>query len=152
LIDDDNPGESFTMPYLKAHPNITRAIEEFPARDVRYLVGQNDTCTDDLLPFCDSSCWRHDTVIERPEGYGKFNETTGFTELWNKTCYRNQMDMRCAGMLQGVNRNVRAHLYLRHLANFYGRPVHSLGVVSGSGHEMHKMFLSPEGQQAIFGA
>jgi hypothetical protein len=152
LVDEENPGRgAFTVPYLKEHPNISRAVIEFPDRDVRWLVGQNDTCTDDLFPFCDSSCWNRNTVIERPEGYGIFNETTGLTEVWNKTCYRNQMDMRCAGMLQGVNRNIRAKLYLTHLLKFYGRPVHKLTIVPGSGHEMHKMFLSTQGQLAIFG-
>jgi hypothetical protein len=153
LPDEDDPGDErrFTVPYLASHPNISKAVMEFPKRDVRFLVGKNDTCTDDLFPFCDDSCKNRDTIIERPEGYGIYNETTGLTELWNKTCYRNQMDMRCAGMLQGVNRNVRGHLYLRHLEAFYGYPVHSLAVVPDSGHEMHKMFLSPQGQQAIFG-
>jgi len=96
-----------------------------------FLVSQNDTCTDDLLPVCDASCW---------------------TRKSKSRCQRTGLDMRCPAMLQGWNRNLRGRLFMKHLQNYYGRPTHTLVEVPGAGHEAAKVYRSQVAHQAIFSA
>jgi len=105
-------------PYLRDHPNLARALELYPSRDVIYLVGQNDTCTDGYLGFCFESCW-----------------------MYNYSCYGTSIDMRCAAMLEGPNRNYRAKNYMKHLAAHYGREVHELHEMPNVGHQAEELMV-----------
>jgi len=113
------------VPYIRQRANIAAAKMRFKERDVVFLVGQNDTCSDDLLPFCDKSCW-------------------------SSRCSRTLMDMRCPGMLQGVNRNVRGKLYMKHLEKFYGLPTHSLVEVPNAGHNSLEVYFSDVAHKLLF--
>jgi len=124
------------VPYLKLHPHLHRATEFYGARDVIYMVGENDTCSSDMLgmkapedPICLATCW------------------TKGAELG---CHRTKMDARCPAMLQGPNRNQRGRNYMKHLEHFFGRSVHRLFIVPGVGHEAEAIFQSNEGVNALF--
>lgn len=121
----------FVIPYLRSHPNLSEAVRMYPKRDVVYLVGQNDTCTDNEFSFCDAECWTRSIDTAK--------------------CYRNHMDMRCPAMLQGPNRKQRALHYQRHLLEYYGEKVHNLFVVKNTGHEGGKIVTSDYGITAIEG-
>lgn len=116
--------------YMKRHPCYTCIHHWYSKRKMIYLVGQNDTCTDDMLPngICNQSCWTR-----------------------SEECRRTAMDVKCSAMLQGPNRNVRARLFMQHLEKLYGMPTHRLMVVPGVGHEAERLFMSLEGQTAIWG-
>jgi hypothetical protein len=105
-------------PYLKNHWNLTRSIEIYGLKAVRYLSGQWDTCTDKVLPFCYSNCWKKE-----------------------QKCSGTHIDTRCPAMLQGPNRNQRAQNYWDHLKHVYGKDLkHIWGEVPGTGHEGEAMF------------
>lgn len=106
----------------------------YPLLHVVYMVGQNDTCNNGL-PTCDPSCWKRNVWD---------NET-------EYKCFRNQMDTRCPAMLQGPNRNVRAHQYMQYLEHLYGKKTHRLHVINGTGHDAAAMFGSEVGMKEIFG-
>jgi hypothetical protein len=133
-LDADADAEDL-VPYLVNHPRgIEQAKQEYKDRDVLYLVGQNDTCTDDLIgkgsntdPYCDPSCWTREYIPP--------------TARWQEYCYRTIMDMRCQAMLQGQNRRQRAENYMHHLQDYAGAPVHELLTVNGVGHEAERMFM-----------
>merc|ERR1712160_94060 len=99
-----------------------------------YFVGAMDTCTDDFIPgttidgnyYCDANCWTRDYIPD----IARFREK----------CYRNRMDMRCEGMLQGPNRKERGLLYYKHLQAHYGEEVHKIYVIDGVGHDSYGMF------------
>jgi len=121
------------VPYLKLHPHLHRATEFYAARDVIYMVGENDTCSSDMLgmkapgnPICLPSCWT------------------------KRRCSMTQMDVRCPAMLQGPNRNQRGRNYMKHLEHFFGRSVHRLFIVPGVGHQAGAIFQSKEGVNALF--
>lgn len=118
------------VPYLRNHPRIDTWVQEWAQRDVILVVGQNDTCTDDMLPerHCSPSCWKRE----------------------NGGCYRNTMDIRCQAMLQGPNRNVRAVNYMKHVEDHYGRPVHKLIEVHNVGHQAEHLFSDPAVASAMW--
>jgi hypothetical protein len=117
-----------------ADTDIDQAKEWYKERDVTYFVGQNDTCTDDLLKFCHSDCWQRE--IDNP--------------TYNQPCGRTKMDMRCAGMLQGPNRRERGKHYMQHLEHYYGNPTHALHTINDVGHEAEAMFLSQPALDVLF--
>eukprot|EP00929_Paragymnodinium_shiwhaense_P109601 TRINITY_DN76073_c0_g1_i1.p1 TRINITY_DN76073_c0_g1~~TRINITY_DN76073_c0_g1_i1.p1 ORF type:complete len:579 (+),score=80.41 TRINITY_DN76073_c0_g1_i1:70-1806(+) len=127
----DKIDNGLIIPYISQHPDIDAAVRMYPHRDVVYLVGQNDTCTDNEFSFCDKECWTRDVDTAK--------------------CYRNHMDMRCPAMLQGPNRKQRALHYQRHLLEYYGKKVHNLFVVPNTGHQGGKMVSSKYGLTAIEG-
>mmetsp|Transcript_3274 Transcript_3274/g.8858 ORF Transcript_3274/g.8858 Transcript_3274/m.8858 type:complete len:650 (+) Transcript_3274:80-2029(+) len=104
------------LPYLRY---IGWHLKRYPLRNIIFIVGQNDTCTDNNLPFCFASCWKR-----------------------NRKCARTAMDMRCGAMLQGPNRNQRGLNFMRHLFFHYGQQVHKMYVIPGAGHEAEKMMIS----------
>eukprot|EP00930_Biecheleria_cincta_P083381 TRINITY_DN72965_c0_g1_i1.p1 TRINITY_DN72965_c0_g1~~TRINITY_DN72965_c0_g1_i1.p1 ORF type:complete len:691 (+),score=73.77 TRINITY_DN72965_c0_g1_i1:30-2075(+) len=106
------------LPYLRSI-NLPKQLERYPSRNIIFIVGQNDTCTDENLPFCYASCWRT-----------------------KQHCFRHKMDMHCPAMLQGQTRYHRGVNFMRHLFFHYGRQVHRLFVVPGTGHQAEKMFLT----------
>eukprot|EP00927_Polykrikos_kofoidii_P030054 TRINITY_DN25929_c0_g1_i1.p1 TRINITY_DN25929_c0_g1~~TRINITY_DN25929_c0_g1_i1.p1 ORF type:complete len:487 (+),score=49.03 TRINITY_DN25929_c0_g1_i1:101-1561(+) len=114
--------------YIRRSGELAASLKVFPRRDVVYFVGQNDTCTDDLMPFgCAKSCWRR---------------------FYN--CSRSALDMRCRAMLQGWNRNMRGKLYMEHLENHFGRPVHRLYEVPNVGHQPRSMLCSDKVREVLF--
>lgn len=131
-LDWRNPDFGDLVPYMMAHPALHRAAEFYSNRDVIYLAGQNDTCSDDMLGrgVCLSSCWSRN----RP----------------SHPCMMTAMDVRCPAMLQGPNRNARARNYMKHLAHHFGKPVHRFYEIPDTGHEAQKMFYSEMGQKAMF--
>jgi hypothetical protein len=70
-------------------------FDAYAARDVIYLMGQNDTCNEYLTPHCQS----------------------------------HGLDKSCAGMLEGHFRRERAEDYIKFLAAFFARPVHTGSLV-----------------------
>lgn len=117
--------------YLKSHPHLQKGVEHYKDRDVVYLVGENDTCTQDMLGVaCLSSCW---TRLNRGRA----------------RCSSTLMDVTCPAMLQGAHRNMRGHLYMRHLREHYGHDVHRLHVVPGLGHQGAEMLLSDASVRSI---
>jgi hypothetical protein len=105
-------------------------VTEYPSRTMLYLVGQNDTCNDNL-PGCRSDCW------QKPPQPGATK------------CDRSSMDTRCGAMLQGPFRRARGRKYVEYLRAFYGRETHSYGVVSGCGHDAACMFASQAARKAL---
>ena len=101
-------------------------------RSVVYMVGQNDTCNDNL-PTCNSDCWKRE---DYPPGE------------W--PCFRNHMDTRCPAMLEGPFRRRRGIQYMKYLEHVYGEPTHVLHVIPGVGHNATGMFGSAIGLQEIF--
>jgi hypothetical protein len=110
-----------------------RAVRLYRRLHVVYMVGQNDTCNDNL-PFCDESCWKR----------SDFDPTTE----WQ--CFRNHMDTRCPAMLQGPNRRTRGHQYIKYLEWFYGEPTHRIHTIPGVGHNATAMFASEIGMRELF--
>jgi len=109
--------------------SMNESVALYPQRDVAYLNGQNDTCNDGLAT-CDGECWQRDNQ-EFP-------------------CMRNHMDNRCPAMLEGPWRKVRGKTYMKFLAKFYGKPIHSFGVVEGAGHNATAVFLSKTALDEVF--
>lgn len=70
-------------------------FDAYAARDVIYLMGQNDTCNEYITPHCQS----------------------------------HGLDKSCAAMLEGRFRRERAEDYIKFLAAFFGRPVHTGSLV-----------------------
>lgn len=116
----------YAPPYVKVR-DLSDAIQKFPSRHIDYLVGQNDTCNDQMVGHCDTECWQKDNG-----------------------CFRNQMDTRCPAMLQGRFRKERGHKYMEYLKQYFGKPVHSLMDVPGCGHNATCMFYSGVGVSTIF--
>ena len=112
----------------------TRALRLYKKLHVVYMVGQNDTCNDNL-PTCDASCWKKENYEEGSE--------------W--PCFRNEMDTRCPAMLQGPCRRTRGHQYMRYLEDLYGEKTHVLHTIHGVGHNATAMFGSRTGLQELFG-
>lgn len=141
--------DGYGLPYLLHHPDIHGAVENYKKRDMIYLVGQNDTCTDDLLPFCSPSCWQKDIVRNFTENRSGRLIPDPHNGL---KCWRTIMDMRCPAMLQGPFRLQRGVNYMDHLRRYYksSEPVHELGIVPGCGHEAEKIFRTKMGQRALF--
>lgn len=124
------------VPYiLRDGPlGVERAVRLYQKLHVVYLVGQNDTCNDNL-PVCDASCWkRKNSSLDDGE--------------W--PCFRNQMDTRCPAMLQGPCRRTRGHQYMRYLEDLYGEPTHTLHTIPGVGHNASAMFGSAIGLKELF--
>jgi len=115
--------EGNAIPYLRQHWNLTRAVEElYPQRQVVVLVGQLDTCTYDVLPFCYASCWRADDAMS--------------------PCSGTAIDMTCPAMLQGPMRNQRGRNFVAHLDRYYGSHRHQFVEVPGVGHQAEKMYTT----------
>ena len=53
---------------------------------------------------------------------------------------------------RGPWRKVRGQQYVKFLADFYGKPVHSFDIVAGSGHNATSMFESPVALMYMFKA
>lgn len=115
------------VPYAAA-TDTRAALQAYPLRDVRLLVGGGDQCND-LLPTCNDGCW------QKKEG-----------------CARNAMDTRCPAMLQGPWRRLRAEWYYNYFTREYNHTVHSLDVVPSVGHDAEAMFGSAFGISAVFRA
>lgn len=120
------------VPYA-LRTGVDRAIENYKRRQVVYMVGQNDTCTDDVFPTCDASCWKRQDYLP---------------EEW--PCFRNHMDTRCPALLEGQFRRMRGELFMTHLEHVYGEETHKLHVIDGVGHSAAGMFGSPLGLQELF--
>jgi len=118
-------GMSDRLPYAALN-SLNKSLALYPERDVVYLVGQNDTCNDNL-PFCNDDCWQKDN-----------------------DCFRNSMDTRCPAMLQGPWRKLRGQLYQRFLKRFYGRKIHHFAIVDGSGHNASSIFNSQMALKFVF--
>jgi hypothetical protein len=129
---DDKFGYSLPYSMRSGVVGTARAVRLYRWLDVVYLVGQNDTCNDNL-PTCDSSCSKRQDFLPGE---------------WQ--CFRNDMDTRCAAMLQGPNRRTRAYQYMKYLEWFYGEPVHKLRTIPGVGHNVTGMFSSVTGIQELF--
>ena len=111
---------------------VQRALRFYNKLHIVYLVGQNDTCNDDL-PVCDASCWKREHY-EEDEG----------------PCWRNDMDTRCPAMLQGPCRRTRCYQYMDYLETLYGEPTHHLYTVPGVGHNASGVFSSEIGMRELF--
>merc|ERR1711968_330014 len=128
-----NQSELSNFPYIQGL-NVTAAIESYPSKDVLYMVGQNDTCNDNLpAEGCDSSCWQN----PNSSGYN--------------FCYRNDMDTRCPAMLGGPWRKARGQKYHDYLNTYYGRSVHELSVIDGCGHDATCIYSSDQAMNYIKG-
>jgi hypothetical protein len=123
-----------TVPYSMRDGIVStaRSVRLYRKLHVVYMVGQNDTCNDNL-PSCDESCWKRDDFLP--------------TE-WN--CFRNDMDTRCPAMLQGPNRRTRGYQYMKYLEWLYGEPTHVLYTIPGVGHDATGMFRSDIGMRELF--
>lgn len=120
------------VPYA-IRTGVNRAIKNYRERKVVYMVGQNDTCTDNVLPTCNADCWKKDDYLP---------------EEW--PCFRNHMDTRCPAMLEGPFRRDRGIQYMKYLEHVYGEKTHVLHVIPGVGHNATGMFGSPIGMLEIF--
>jgi hypothetical protein len=120
------------VPYA-IRTGVDRALQNYRERSVVYMVGQNDTCTDNVLPTCNADCWKKDD-------YGP--------EEW--PCFRNHMDTRCPAMLEGPFRRNRGIQYMKYLEQVYGEKTHRLHVIPGVGHNATGMFGSPIGLEELF--
>lgn len=132
---DKKRGRYIPYAFRDGELGVMRAKRLYSSLHMVYMVGQNDTCNDGLAT-CDKSCWKRN----------EWDEAEGETQ-----CYRNHMDSRCPAMLQGPNRNVRAHQYMRYLERLYGKPTHKLHEIKGVGHDAAAMFGSDIGMEEIFG-
>jgi hypothetical protein len=130
----DNNGHFLPYTLRDGKLGTTRALRLYKKLHVVYMVGQNDTCNDNL-PTCDASCWKR-------KNYDHDNE-------W--PCFRNDMDTRCPAMLQGACRRTRAHQYMRYLEDLYGQKTHILHTIRGVGHNASAMFGSRIGMKELFG-
>jgi hypothetical protein len=120
------------VPYA-VRTGVDRAIQNYRERSVVYMVGQNDTCTDTVLPTCNADCWKRDDYLP---------------DEW--PCYRNHMDTRCPAMLEGPFRRNRGIQYMKYLEEVYGEKTHKLHVIPGVGHNATGMFGSPIGLEELF--
>lgn len=111
--------------------DLMETIRIFPERNIVFLAGQNDTCTEDQFLFCDETCWTRN--------------------ISTSLCFRNAMNMQCAAMLQGPNRHERSGNYMQHLQSFFGRKVHRHFVIPNAGHQMLQVLSSRVGLLAITG-
>ena len=111
-----------------------RAVRLYNKLHVVYMVGQNDTCNDNL-PVCDASCWKREDYDSENEG----------------PCWRNDMDTRCPAMLQGPCRRTRGYQYMDYLRTLYGMDTHRLYTIPGIGHNASGMFGSETGMRELFG-
>eukprot|EP00977_Amphora_coffeiformis_P029873 scaffold43195_cov206-Amphora_coffeaeformis.AAC.1 len=107
-------------------------VKNYQMRDVVYMVGQNDTCND-ALPTCHKDCWKRENYLD---------------EEW--PCFRNHMDTRCPAMLEGSFRRTRGQHYMQYLEEIYGKPTHSMHVISGVGHNATGIFGSEIGLRELF--
>lgn len=128
----DSLGHSVPYSMRDGAVGTARAVRLYRRRHVVYMVGQNDTCNDNL-PTCDSSCWKREEFLHSE---GK--------------CYRNDMDTRCPAMLQGPNRRTRGYQYMKYLEGYYGEPTHKLYTIPGVGHNATGMFSSEIGMRELF--
>jgi hypothetical protein len=131
-LKDDKTGHSVPYSMRDGMIGTARAVRLYRRLNVVYMVGQNDTCNDNL-PSCDDSCWKRSNF-----------------EPTENVCFRNHMDTRCPAMLQGPNRRTRGHEYMKYLEWFYGEPTHMLHTVPGVGHNATAMFASDIGMRELF--
>lgn len=129
----DESGHSVPYSMRDGMIGTARAVRLYRRLHVVYMVGQNDTCNNNL-PNCDDSCWKR----------------TNYDPIAEGKCFRNDMDTRCPAMLQGPNRRARAHRYMQYLEWFYGKPTHNLYTVPGVGHNATGMFSSDIGLRELF--
>ena len=134
-IRDTKNGHS--IPYVERNGIIgtARSVRMYQNLHMIYLVGQNDTCNDNL-PVCDAECWKRDDQYDANAG--------------EETCFRNDMDTRCPAMLQGPNRKMRAQHYMQYLQWLYGGPTHILHTIPGVGHNASGIFSSETGMRVLF--
>lgn len=115
--------EKAMVQYIRRNPLKAQVRDLYAARDVVYMAGTADTCTDDMLgSFCASTCW-----------------TAGW---WMNRCDRFLMDVKCPAMLQGPSRYQRARNFMKHLEEHFGRPVHALHEIPQVGHQATLMLKS----------
>ena len=134
----NDPKHGYSIPYVERTGVVgtARSVRMYPNLHMVYLVGQNDTCNDNL-PVCDDECWKRDDQFDVDAG--------------EYTCFRNDMDTRCPAMLQGPNRKERAYHYMQYLQWLYGAPTHVLYTVPGVGHNATGIFSSEIGMRTLFG-
>ena len=119
------------IPYVEEAAK--HAVASYRERDVVYMVGQNDTCTDNVFPTCHSDCWKKDDFLPE-EG----------------PCFRNHMDARCPAILEGPFRRSRGIHYMKYLQNLYGESIHTFHMIPNVGHNATGMFGSDIGLRELF--
>lgn len=129
----DKKGHSIPYALRDGDLGVERALRLYGKLHVVYMVGQNDTCNDNL-PVCDDSCWKREVWDNKTEG----------------VCWRNDMDTRCPAMLQGPYRRKRGYQYMEYLKTLYGEKTHHLYTVPGVGHNAAGMFSSEIGMRELF--
>jgi hypothetical protein len=134
-ITDDNKG--FSIPYSMRNGVIgtARSVRMYKNLHLVYMVGQNDTCNDNL-PVCADDCWKRGNNFD--------------PDLGEWSCFRNDMDTRCPAMLQGPNRRTRGYQYMKYLEWLYGEPTHVLYTIPGVGHNATGIFSSEIGMRELF--
>jgi pimeloyl-ACP methyl ester carboxylesterase len=129
--------KGFSIPYSMRNGVIgtARSVRMYKHLHLVYLVGQNDTCNDNLA-VCDGDCWKRGDNFD--------------PDLGEWSCFRNDMDTRCPAMLQGPNRRTRGYQYMKYLEWLYGEPTHVLYTIPGVGHNATGIFSSEIGMRELF--
>lgn len=115
--------EGGLVPYMQS-VGVKHMLAAYGKRQVTYLSGDSDICN---KPEQDA---QHCTTCTVDDG---------------------GLEVSCSDYAQGWCRMERAHAYLQHVRNHYGRDVHDLVQVPFAGHNGCAMVQSPATRRAMFG-
>ena len=129
---------------------LQQAVERFPARDVRLILGARDACNCNTAGYAlpaDGSCAPLGGSLRcAPDAHGG----AGCCDTYPDSDSSNALDVTCAAMLQGSNRLQRGLNFASHLRALFPSAPPPRVATAAFGHNASGLFFSAAFQEAAY--